>query len=681
MKRFIVISLMATVMAKAFGCALGTIHNYYLFSVCNPNDWQWHVDKTCMDNWRSYTGDSDMRWFDKDAVMKKAQQKGDDLMVSYLQNLDKYLDCCNDIKYAWDYPTQEELNKRNKTLTAVRTYAQSKLNSRLRSQHALLFMRCNMLLGRHKENITFYEQTASKYIESIYRDMMRNIYAGALTNSNRKTEGNYIFAEQGDYQSLYTTYYKGRSAEAIWQEYQRDPQSPVLPFLLQDFVNNAQEAADLKNNNYGSAGKLFIRTISDMESKAMCQMAEKVIKEGKTNEPALWKTAQAWLTYLRGERQQALAISSEATAMDGSERIKDNARVIHLYVQADLMAANNQLDQLLANELPWLTEKAGPKQEDYHYVRVMDRLVHNVLVDKYMSAQRFNTATLLLTGSGVGGQLEDRSSDAFRQMDTLSISTLDNLFDYMSTPAAQTQLDRWLTQRTDITQNFINELMGTKYLRQGQWQKAADRLEKVPLDYINNMAIRPYLAKRSFSSEPWLKRQKMSWDDMESSTRIYKNKKLQFAQDMMTLEKGIDQMSDLNKYQSYYELAVHYYQASVWGEAWFITRYGKSTYGLERRSDEIDFLGKAAQLLTKAKESPMHSQKEKSLYALAYLPIEPWRESVWNNQTYRYEDRFNKQGFQHKALTELLAFKKKNATRISSYVSRCDVLKQFERRQ
>ena len=102
-------------------------------------------------------------------------------MVSYVQNLQKYLDCARSVSdERWEYPTKEELAARNKSLQSVRTYALGKTKSKLRSQHALLYMRCNMLLAKHQENVTFWEETASQYIETVYKDMMKNIYAGAL---------------------------------------------------------------------------------------------------------------------------------------------------------------------------------------------------------------------------------------------------------------------------------------------------------------------------------------------------------------------------------------------------------------------------------------------------------------------------------------------------------------------
>ena len=227
------------------------------------------VERICNDNWKAYLGSTEEYfWFNADDVIKAARQKGDALMVSYVQNLKKYLDCVGveqSKQYEWIYPTKQELANQQRNLQAVRTYAFSKIKTKLRSQHALLYMRCNMMLGRHQDNINFWQQTASQFIETVYKDMMKNIYAGALYKTGREAEAGQMFAEMDDYESLMTIYYKKRSYLAISQHYKQNPNSKVLPFLLQDFVNNAQEAEDAKSEG-AFGGKLFIRDINQQES-------------------------------------------------------------------------------------------------------------------------------------------------------------------------------------------------------------------------------------------------------------------------------------------------------------------------------------------------------------------------------------------------------------------------------
>ena len=109
MKRFIIISLMTAMTLPLLACAGGGTDNYYLFSPFVGNNFKSRVEKICNDNWKAYLGSTEeYYWFNADEVIKAAQQKGDALMVTYIQNLQKYLDCVDieqRTQYEWNYPT------------------------------------------------------------------------------------------------------------------------------------------------------------------------------------------------------------------------------------------------------------------------------------------------------------------------------------------------------------------------------------------------------------------------------------------------------------------------------------------------------------------------------------------------------------------------------------------------
>ena len=179
MKRFIITNMLAIFALPMFACAsLGT-SNYYLFSVYQRTEFSDRMNEMTKKNWKVYLGlrEEDSFWFHSEDIIKAARKKKDALMVSYVQNLQKYLDCVaieERKQWEWNYPTKKETDACRRNLQAVRTYASGKLKTRLRSQHALLYMRCNMMLGQHQTNIIFWEQTASQYIETVYKDMMKN---------------------------------------------------------------------------------------------------------------------------------------------------------------------------------------------------------------------------------------------------------------------------------------------------------------------------------------------------------------------------------------------------------------------------------------------------------------------------------------------------------------------------
>lgn len=670
MKRFIAISLlMATTVLPAAACAWDDTDNYYLFRAYNSREFRGYVDEVTSDNWKVYLGSQEQYYyFDADEVIAFARKKGDLLMVSYVQNLKKYLKCAEEKRWEqWDYPTKEQLAERQKTLLAVRTYAQSKLKSRLRSQHALLVMRCNMMLGRHAENVTFWVTTGSTMIESVYRDMMFNIYAGALYKTGSEEIAAKIFAQQGDWQSLMTMYYERRSCKAIRQEYLQDPNSPVLPFLLTDFVNNAQEAIDIPEGRL--EGKLFIRDITKEEARQMCQLATTVVSEGKTSNPVLWQSAKAWIEFMFGDHRQGLSDIEKAMKMEGEQRMKDNARVLKLYMTAVEATPSNSFDDYLAQELEWIDKRS---KEDNSFLDPTRRLVHQVLADKYSSRPLIAAALLKSIGS--------YQYDVY--IDTVRVEALLQYMDYAATPA-QTALDRYLKPRQQIDCTAMNDLVGTKYMRLCQWQQAIGWLQQVPASYYSEKGYAVYAANRHWSVEPWMERQFLS-DEMEYSDQkwqLKENPKLAFAREMERMEGELNVLKNKARQQRCYDLAVRYAQANFTGDCWFLMRNGKSICDT-LRCNETDFGAKAASLLQEACMTKDAALKERTLFALSYgyLYFSEWQLQPWysdNPDAPSYQRLKNPRSRQYQAFAALADYERQNATHTSGYVSRCDEYQQF----
>jgi hypothetical protein len=95
---------------------------------------------------------------------------------------------------------------------------------------------------------------------------------------------------------------------------------------------------------------------------------------------------------------------------------------------------------------------------------------------------------------------------------------------------------------------------------------------------------------------------------------------------------------------------------------------------------EADFVARAINYLDIAKTSTEFNMKEKALYALAYIPMQPWCTEDWDYNTSKNVYKYNRGNRQYMALQELTAFEKQNTgNRPSIYVTKCDVLKRFSK--
>ena len=666
MKRFIITNLLAAMVLPMLACAGGWTSNFYLFRIYDSQEFSERVQSICRDNWRAYLGKSpdEWYWYNADEVIAAAQKKGDPLMVSYVQNLEKYLDCARNVSYErWEYPTKEELADRSRSLQAVRTYALAKTKSRLRSQHALLYMRCNMLLGDHQDNVTFWEQTASDYIETVYKDMMKNIYAGALYKTGRSAEAGELFAEMGDYNSLMTQYYKKRSFAAIRQEYLSNPNAKVLPFLLQDFVNNAQEADDATNPDAeGTGGKLFIRDISKKEALDMRDFCRQVVKEGKTEVPMMWQSAQAWLEYMFGDKRQAASDIIAAASLKGTDLMKNCTRSLILYITASQAKDSEAFDNYLTDELKWLEEN-----KDYNYVR--ERVLYQPLTRHY-AAQPSRLIALYKT-------CESYSYGYY--IDTMQTARLEKYLYYVNTPG-KNNLDNYLKAHAKADPYELEDLIGTKYMRTCQWDKAISWLKDIPKSFYENRGYAVYVANRSWEVEPWLKRQYLKENIEYSDTKwqLSSNPKLTFAREMQQMEGEQSVLSGKALDQRRFDLAVRYAQAHFRGDCWWLMRDGKSA-GDFQREGEANLAQKAVDLLQKVSMSQDPALKEKALFALCYGELygQYWYNEEWNSETYKYDRVPNTKSKQYAAFNKLFDYEASRTP--APYVSRCDEFLQFKK--
>ena len=679
MKRFIIINLLSAITLPILACAWIDTNNPYLFSMYTSNNFKERVQRISNDNWKAYLGSTEEYfWFQADEVIKAAQQKGDALMVSYVQNLQKYLDCV-DIEerkqYEWNYPTKEEIAAQKRNLEAVNAYAFGKIKTKLRSQHALLYMRSNMMLGRHHANITFWEQTASKFIDTVYRDMMKNIYAGALYKTGREAEAGELFAEMDDYESLMTLFYKKRSYLAISQHYKQNPNSKVLPFLLQDFVNNAQEAEDAKNGTFG--GKLFIRDINQQESWQMQQFCEMVVREGKTETPIMWKCAKAWLEFMAGKKKEGLKDINAAMELEGTERMKDNARVLKFYMTASEAKPSNEFDEYLMTELQWLQEM---EKRDPFFERAMTRLSHQAIIPHYKDKPEQQLALMLATNNYEYGN----------RIDTMPVENLEKFYFYTKTPG-KSAFDKYLKSHIEQNDSDLIDLIGSKHMRMAQWDKAIQWLKDLPVDYYNQHRTDVYLyysRMRSYEVEPWIKRQWLNSEKAyEKKLTWYKNIKLDFCKEMQMMESSLNLLKGKALEQRYYNLAIRYAQASIKGDCWWLLHNAKSVYD-KTGDNEVDFGQKAAEYLQKAAVSKDRDLKLKALFAMGYRELYIgaqkdaetllWCNSVWDEKVSDYVTLYQRQAPQFRAFQSLFNLVDDEPEE-PMYISKCDEFLQFRK--
>ena len=704
------ISIMALMLSvEGFACAGMGTHNYYLFSVFNREKMGQSLFTERLDAfWKNYTNGlvDEWRWHDKE-IYAYAQQKGDKDMVAYLDELKKYLDISDQMQETWDYPTKEQLAERKQTLQNMIVKADAHRNGKMGVQWRLLRMRANMVLGKHQDNLTYWHNVASQLGPSVYKDMMQNIYAGALMNTGNRIEACNEFARQGDMLSMKWGMRNYRNIAGIKTIYAENPNMAVLSYLVQDFVNNAQETLDSYTKD--EKGEMIpvddewmrmvdARVASKQDVDEFIGFAQKVLKEKKTDSPALWKAAIGELQYLYGHHDEAMKTLDEAVKMAGTQRMKDNARAIRLVASVGSKRfQKSSYQKWVVEEMRWLVTKSKEDGGYYnHYREVMDRLIYTELSPRYEKMGDKNLANALLAlyenDSVMWGEQSESMPDNswnpnysgyyYYELSELSADQLVDYYQWLKTKS-KGELEAWAKQAVRMEDNYYLDLIGTRYMSEGKFDKAIDYLKNIPWSFLEGQNISYYMAHRDYSKPRWEGRQRFGKDVVTEGAHLAtlsKNPKLDFCKDIVNMEAQLPVARQGVREDLAYKLATRYFQASVYGDCWYLTDYGWSSYIDTLSTNERLFVDKTIEYLNISKQSTDMQMRLKSLYALAYIPVEPWCDEDYDWQTGATTYLPLRDNHQYKALNELdhfLSIHKNIST--PNYVSKCDVLKQFRK--
>ena len=410
------------------------------------------------------------------------------------------------------------------------------------------------------------------------------------------------------------------------------------------------------------------------ENLQMIDFCGKVVNEGKTEQPIMWQTAKAWMEYLAGNRQQGLSDIRRAIALDGQERIKNVARIINLYISTALAPLNVTLENTLASELEWLESIMVKNDYNDFYHHAYNRIMRQVVIPKYKEAGQQHTMLQLQQFAGWG------EYDVF--LDTATVDAVLSHIKYCQRPA-KTAFDKYIKDHigvVDMNENGFKDLIGTKYLRLGNWEDAINWLRDVPASYYDERSYACYAIYRRWSVEPWVKRQWLTEDQHYGDLpRLTANPKLAFAQEMQKMEGEAHILNGQALYQRQFDLAIRYAQAHGTGDCWFLLHDGKIEDSVGPNA--IDYAQRAIDLLRKAGRTTNRQLKEHVLFARSYVYLNPdcWSFGVWDSDLRTYVLRINKDSQQFRAFAALADFEKSNPDGPATYVSRCDEYIQFRK--
>lgn len=671
---------------------------YYMFCFCKGTFRDKNVQE--MDQfWKDYCKKDFRPWHDE--LVKAAKGKNDQAMLIYLQQNKIYNDICDELSNTWEYPTALQLSQRKQKLRGVLTVAKANLNTKYGSRWALLLMRANMLLNNHQENITFFTNTAKKYPNDCYKDLMRNIYARDLLLTGKKQQAWNIYAEQNDQESLLWSVRKFTNLAGIKSLCNENPNAPVINYLVQTYVNRIQSLVDEKENGYATYldytnviwGKAYAQVSSNQnqEFKGFVDYAKQMAQGGKTEVPCMWMSAAALVNYFMHDNQQAKLCIDKAMDMKGTQAMKDNARRIRLLIEPTVAdVKSNQFKSFLANELRWLDSTI--KDDDVSDISLArERIVKHAVASEYA---RRNDKTIELGLHAVADYNEslkwddyykgryNYSSESFHVMKNMTAQEVQQYFNTLENNAGDpvvAYLSSKLSKR--YNENFKNDLIGTKLIAENKLAEALQYLKKVDMNYLESQAIAFYAANRDYKTPAWEGYQSIDasmYDDEGELAKVSLNKnvKVEFCKDVIDMQNRYTAADADVRKQIAYQLATAYFQASYKGQCWFITHYGQSCMD-EQNPKEADFPKIAHKYLDEAATSADSRLKSEALLGLVGIAPDLWATEEYDDN-YNLYWKINRNSVQYSALNKLDSHIK-STNSAPEYVSNCDVLLTFRK--
>ena len=506
----------------------------------------------------------------------------------------------------WWYPTKEDL--KNLDLQEILQEALAYKGMRLKNRYLLQAVRAAYTMKEHDLCIDLWEKQIKKMSNSAVKTMCQGYIGG-------------IYFQRGDYEKAIQFYTDGTDQASFWwcaknmtKEntdlerikilYKYQPSSEELALMLDDICRSAESKANEKvfNNNSDYDYKSFQE--NRKRYMGLRDFALQVAKEKRSNNPAMWQYAAAFLTFLDGKAPLALQYADKAAELDGTPFIKENIKVLQIMLEAYVekkydaefearfLPKLQWLDSLIIWKIDWTYNDSDTKNNysQYYPFDMMRKITLSVMVRKY-EKQKDYTKALLLAGMASerlrtlsnfkhiqeycnGNKWNtDYSTDIFNYMNEYPV---ENVIEYQQLlqSGGRNEFEQFLVSKCYKNNDYFNELIGTKYMRLEKFKEAIPYLSKVSDKYIKSMNVYDYFNRDPFRE---LYEQRKPQDPHPAY-------KLNFAKKMLNLQQKMK--SEKNKEEkaiATWQYAIALQRSVYRRESWALTSYymgeGYGNYG------------------------------------------------------------------------------------------------------
>ena len=476
----------------------------------------------------------------------------------------------------WYYPTMKTSAKM--TIEEVARVALAQTDARLRDRYLLQAVRALFSMSRYEECVGVWENEASLLPEdNLMRQMILPYIAGAEYRLNHSEKALEYFARLGDVNSM--LFCLGRGGEqisivdALVLVCKYAPESKCVLERLQSYIRFLEPDGDL-GYDYWFINKQFKLTYECQKIISLClDMA----CDSRVEAPAIWYYTAAFVYDLMGDVPNASQMLCMAEKSKSTDFVDESIKVFRIYIDAKQQPYNSAYENKLYHQLEWLdsqicnnlTEdvcnetkdgyRLGNNMSYYYWNDIMRRILLAEVCPRMIKAGKTTKALQLANmadnrllqivdrqdagyfdddnvytmlayrySSSIGNG--DYSNHFFEMIDSLGVDVAVKYVDNVENP--RTEFDRFLNSRGYTGSDYLNDILGTQYMRNMRYAQALEHFGRISDAYKHHHNL--YLEFDPFCA-----------DRVSDGFKI--DFKYDFAREMYSLEQGIAMAVDPNR--------------------------------------------------------------------------------------------------------------------------------------
>lgn len=561
----------------------------------------------------------------------------------------------------------------------------------------LLKMRIATAQKNYKDVEKLWQEKGQLCTDKALQNRMKGYYAGVLYQEEKYADAMKIYLELGDQMSVRwcISNFVGYEGIKTLVENRTSDNDPCVLYALQDFVNYHSARY---YDDFAMDEETREKVVSDVKADGsrMKQFCQQMANKGGADKIA-WLSALAWMELSDGgSNAEALRYAQEACKQKGTALQKDNAERILMWARLRTapVVVNDKTLKALANDLQMLYSRAeaefaplNPSRENnsgyrYSYVAfcpnycfLMD--TYKPALDEYLSKNHISHGKVMadnmcdqILALSYEGDVSAWGQTWFRSIDTdMTLEDAASFCEAVKTRKYGDAFAQQLNKKFSADAQLLNDLVGTKCMREGKYGMALSYFKQLTGNYIHSTNYRAYLFTRNFGYNVMFQRSQREMVDESMTLPEAINFKAQFCEDMVNRINALNSLSGDEKAKAEIEMAHRMFQASNMGDLWAMSEFG---WTCEQQPNKMCAQARV-QLNNALKDCQSEAVRFDAYYGLALVPTGEafWTyEYDWETSTSSY--KFTRFHPSRAAYDYLLAHRN-----VRDLVSTCDVLQNY----